>query len=122
MGLIVKPGRPWAIQELREKSWEDLHKLWWACVKERNRIATSNMERQRLKAGFGDHEANERDRVVSWFFCWFWHNPFTLLSAILGSSATFIGFTIISGCHLPSEALWGHETFIQHALTIHPHC
>ncbi|KAJ5666848.1 54S ribosomal protein L4 [Penicillium macrosclerotiorum] len=57
-------GRPWAIQELREKSWDDLHKLWWVCVKERNRIATSNMERNRLKAGYGDHESNERDRAI----------------------------------------------------------
>ncbi|KAJ5172705.1 54S ribosomal protein L4 [Penicillium capsulatum] len=57
-------GRPWAIQELREKSWDDLHKLWWVCVKERNRIATSNIERTRLKAGFGDHEAEEREKVI----------------------------------------------------------
>ncbi|KAK5806211.1 hypothetical protein VI817_000469 [Penicillium citrinum] len=57
-------GRPWAIQELREKSWDDLHKLWWVCVKERNRIATSNFERSRLKPGYGDHEAHERDRAV----------------------------------------------------------
>lgn len=61
----VTLGRPWAIQELREKSWEDLHKLWWVCVKERNRIATTNLERERMKAGFGAHEANERDRAVS---------------------------------------------------------
>lgn len=58
-------GRPWSVQELRNKSWDDLHKLWWVCVKERNRIATSNMERSRLKAGFGDHESNERDDAVS---------------------------------------------------------
>lgn len=61
-------GRPWSVQELRNKSWEDLHKLWWVCVKERNRIATSNLERSRLKAGFGDHEANQRDDAVSLFF------------------------------------------------------
>lgn len=58
-------GRPWSIQELREKSWEDLHCLWWVCVKERNRIATSNLERKRLRAGYGDWESNERDRAVS---------------------------------------------------------
>ncbi|KAF7712395.1 54S ribosomal protein L4, mitochondrial [Penicillium ucsense] len=57
-------GRPWSVQELRNKSWDDLHKLWWVCVKERNRIATSNLERSRLKAGFGDHEANQRDDAI----------------------------------------------------------
>ena len=35
------------------------------CAKERNRIATSNLERERLKAGYGEYEANDRDRVVS---------------------------------------------------------
>lgn len=63
--LIWVPGRPWSIQELRERSWDDLHKLWWACVKERNRIATSSLERQRLKAGYGAYEAGERDHAVS---------------------------------------------------------
>ncbi|OJJ46743.1 hypothetical protein ASPZODRAFT_16495 [Penicilliopsis zonata CBS 506.65] len=57
-------GRSWSIQELREKSWEDLHSLWWVCAKERNRIATSNLERERLKAGYGEYEANSRDRAI----------------------------------------------------------
>ncbi|KAL1982884.1 hypothetical protein VTN96DRAFT_812 [Rasamsonia emersonii] len=60
----IAHGRPWSVQELREKSWEDLHCLWWVCVKERNRIATSNLERKRLKAGYGQWEADERDRTI----------------------------------------------------------
>lgn len=33
-------------------------------MKERNRIATSSKERQRLSAGFGEAEAGERDATV----------------------------------------------------------
>ncbi|EEQ29320.1 54S ribosomal protein L4 mitochondrial [Microsporum canis] len=57
-------GRSWTVQELRQKSWDDLHCLWWVCVKERNRIATSNYERERLKAGYGEYEAGNRDKTV----------------------------------------------------------
>jgi hypothetical protein len=37
-------------------------------MKERNRIATSNAERDRLKAGYGLWEANHRAHAVSTFF------------------------------------------------------
>ncbi|PGH12880.1 54S ribosomal protein L4, mitochondrial [Helicocarpus griseus UAMH5409] len=57
-------GRAWTIQELRDKSWDELHKLYWLCVKERNRIATANYERQRLQAGFGEFESDDRDKTV----------------------------------------------------------
>ncbi|KAF3482926.1 mitochondrial 54S ribosomal protein YmL4 [Arthroderma uncinatum] len=57
-------GRSWTVQELRQKSWDDLHCLWWVCVKERNRIATSNLERDRLQAGYGEYEAEDRDKTI----------------------------------------------------------
>lgn len=50
--------------ELRSRDWESLHQLWWVCVKDRNNIATEKIERKRLKAGYGDHESNERDKTV----------------------------------------------------------
>ena len=60
----MRPGREWTVHELRERDWETLQKLWWVCVKDRNRLATEKLERKRLNAGYGDLENKERDETV----------------------------------------------------------
>ncbi|KAI1430232.1 mitochondrial 39-S ribosomal protein L47 (MRP-L47)-domain-containing protein [Xylaria sp. FL1777] len=57
-------GRAWTVEELRYKSWEDLHKLWWVCVKEQNRIGTARSTIDRLKLLEGDEEAEARFEQV----------------------------------------------------------
>ncbi|KAF2637558.1 50S ribosomal protein-like protein L4 [Massarina eburnea CBS 473.64] len=57
-------GRAWTVNELRSRDWETLQQLWWVCVKERNRLATEKIERDRLDAGYGDAENEFRDKVV----------------------------------------------------------
>lgn len=58
-------GRAWTVEELRRKDWDDLHKLWWVCCRERNKISTMSRERERLKMGFGTAESTGRDEEVS---------------------------------------------------------
>lgn len=61
---VEEHGRGWTVEELRRKSWEDLHALWWTCCKERNRLATATAELKRSQMGFGDREMEVRDDEV----------------------------------------------------------
>jgi len=63
-GQMAKFGRAWTVEELRHKSWDDLHRLWWVCAKERNRISTSAFERKMRQLGFGEAEDKSRDDEV----------------------------------------------------------
>lgn len=64
-GDLNAHGRAWTVGELRNKDWDDLHRLWWVCIKEMNRIRTFNAERERMGNMYGAHESENRLIAVS---------------------------------------------------------
>jgi large subunit ribosomal protein L47 len=56
----VRVGRPWKKDELRLKSNEDLHKLWYILLKERNMLMTMAEEYKRQTQLFPNPERLEK--------------------------------------------------------------
>lgn len=46
--LTICTGRAWKPSELRLKSFEDLHTLWYIVLRERNLLATQKEEARRM--------------------------------------------------------------------------
>ncbi|KAL3231509.1 Large ribosomal subunit protein uL29m [Nakaseomyces bracarensis] len=61
-------SRPWTIPELRRKSFEDLHSLWYTCLKERNILARENhLVKNAAKSSRNDYEdISEKIRSTMW--------------------------------------------------------
>lgn len=56
-------SRPWDIPELRRKSFEDLHSLWYTCLKERNILARENHLLRNAVGGQQEFYEQVADRV-----------------------------------------------------------
>ncbi|KAJ3022541.1 39S ribosomal protein L47, mitochondrial, partial [Thoreauomyces humboldtii] len=52
----VPTGRAWLASELRTKSFEDMHSLWWMCIKEQNRLYSQKEEARRFQLYFPHRE------------------------------------------------------------------
>ncbi|KAJ3392711.1 39S ribosomal protein L47, mitochondrial [Lobulomyces angularis] len=49
-------GRSWEVNEVRRKSFEDLHALWWVCIKQKNLLLSQKEECRRFRLIFPNKE------------------------------------------------------------------
>ena len=62
LGENVVAGRAWKASELRGKSWDDLHKLWFVLLKERNLLESQRALCRRIRVRFANPERIKKVR------------------------------------------------------------
>lgn len=58
MNVVIIVGRGWKAEELRLKSFKDLHILWYVLLRERNLLASQKEETRRMGVENRDWQVN----------------------------------------------------------------
>ena len=61
-GAVIFTGRGWTVPDLRRKSFDDLHKLWFVLYKERNLLLTARLTSKRFNRPVS---AKDESRYIS---------------------------------------------------------
>jgi large subunit ribosomal protein L47 len=60
---FIATGRAWTACDLRKKSFEDLHKLWYVLYKERNLLLSEKQKTRRAQRPYTQLEENRYNNV-----------------------------------------------------------